>query len=51
MRCPKCKGNNCKCVDSRPLPDGRRRRRYECKACGVRFNTKESWVKEEAEEK
>ncbi len=39
MRCPYC-GRDSKVVDSRPIPDGIRRRR-ECTACGRRFTTHE----------
>lgn len=39
MNCPYCEGPS-KVVDSRPIPDGIRRRR-ECEACGRRFTTHE----------
>ncbi len=39
MQCPYC-GRDSKVVDSRPIPDGIRRRR-ECTACGRRFTTHE----------
>ncbi len=39
MQCPYC-GRDSKVVDSRPIPDGIRRRR-ECTACGRRFTTPE----------
>ena len=42
FHCPNCSNASSKVVDSRPIPhrDGRRRRR-ECLACGVRFDTYE----------
>jgi transcriptional repressor NrdR len=39
MQCPYC-GHDSKVVDSRPIPDGIRRRR-ECTTCGRRFTTHE----------
>lgn len=39
MKCPYCDGSS-KVVDSRPIPDGIRRRR-ECEECGRRFTTHE----------
>jgi len=39
MNCPYCEGPS-KVVDSRPIPDGIRRRR-ECEQCGRRFTTHE----------
>lgn len=39
MNCPYCDGSS-KVVDSRPIPDGTRRRR-QCDACGRRFTTHE----------
>jgi transcriptional repressor NrdR len=39
MRCPYC-GSESRVVDSRPLPDGIRRRR-ECSSCDRRFTTHE----------
>lgn len=39
MNCPYCEGPS-KVVDSRPIPEGIRRRR-ECEACGRRFTTHE----------
>lgn len=40
MRCPYCEDPSTKVVDSRPMPEGIRRRR-ECIACGRRFTTHE----------
>jgi transcriptional repressor NrdR len=42
MNCPFCRGAS-KVVDSRPIPDGIRRRR-ECLRCGRRFTTHERIV-------
>ena len=40
MKCPKCKDNRSKVVDSRQLEDGGAiRRRRECENCGFRFTT------------
>ncbi|MDH6364205.1 transcriptional repressor NrdR [Enterococcus sp. PF1-24] len=40
MRCPKCKHNNSRVIDSRQTDDGRTiRRRRECENCGFRFTT------------
>lgn len=39
MECPRCHGKT-KVIDSRPIPDGVRRRR-ECKKCGRRFTSHE----------
>ncbi|CAM4192969.1 transcriptional regulator NrdR [Listeria booriae] len=40
MRCPSCKGNGSRVVDSRPADDGNSiRRRRECETCGFRFTT------------
>jgi len=42
MRCPFCKNENSKVVDSRPARNGRAiRRRRECLRCGERFTTYE----------
>jgi len=42
MRCPSCKDNNDKVLDSRSTEDGGTiRRRRMCVACGRRFTTKE----------
>lgn len=38
MKCPVCDSYQVRTVDSRPYDDQVRRRR-ECLACGVRFNT------------
>ena len=41
MRCPRCGGYQCKCIDSRlDSVSNERRRRYECD-CGHRFTTME----------
>ena len=40
MRCPKCKHDDTKVVDSRETADGREiRRRRECEECDFRFTT------------
>lgn len=39
MKCPTC-NTEANCVDSRPMPNNMRRRRYACE-CGVRFSTLE----------
>lgn len=45
MRCPFCKGDDSRVVDSRTIEDGAGiRRRRECAACGRRFTTAESAV-------
>ncbi|HEX6310439.1 MAG TPA: transcriptional regulator NrdR [Acidimicrobiia bacterium] len=42
MRCPYCRGNDDKVVDSRPADEGATiRRRRECLVCGRRFTTYE----------
>lgn len=41
MSCPQCNSWNIACIDSRPLEDGHRRRRYKCQGCGFRWNTME----------
>lgn len=42
MRCPKCRKDNDRVVDSRTAPDGGAiRRRRECLLCGARFTTYE----------
>jgi transcriptional repressor NrdR len=42
VRCPYCRGNDDKVVDSRPADEGAAiRRRRECLACGRRFTTYE----------
>lgn len=44
LTCPVCfRANYAKTVDSRPLPQ-QRRRRYECLNCGARFTTSERIV-------
>lgn len=37
MNCPKCGYGFSKVIDSRDIPDGKRRRR-ECAGCGFRYN-------------
>jgi len=39
MNCPSCKSENYKAIDSRPLQNGTRRRRYVCKDCKERWTT------------
>lgn len=39
MKCPTC-NIEANCIDSRPMPNNMRRRRYACE-CGLRFNTLE----------
>ncbi|MBC1520918.1 transcriptional regulator NrdR [Listeria kieliensis] len=40
MKCPSCKYNGTRVVDSRPADDGNSiRRRRECEKCGFRFTT------------
>ena len=46
MRCPNCNGGDCKIIDSRTRPDGKKRRRYECNNCDSRFSTVELPVDE-----
>lgn len=42
MRCPYCKADDSRVIDSRPTSDGSKiRRRRECIACLARFNTYE----------
>ncbi len=42
MRCPKCKAEDTKVIDSRIIEDGFAiRRRRECSSCGYRFTTYE----------
>lgn len=45
-QCPRCDGK-AECVDSRPY-EGRTRRRYRCKPCGVRWTTMEVLVEDVA---
>ena len=40
MHCPFCSANSTQVIDTRPIPDGVRRRR-ECGECGERFTTYE----------
>ncbi len=48
MRCPKCKGNEDKVIDSRPWKDGAViRRRRECLTCNYRFTTYEEIERED----
>lgn len=46
MICPVCHSEKLKVIDSRPINDESIKRRRECTACGVRFNTLE--IKEES---
>ncbi len=40
MRCPTCRFNGTRVIDSRPVEDGKSiRRRRECESCGYRFTT------------
>lgn len=40
MKCPTCKYNGTRVIDSRPVDEGRAiRRRRECEECGYRFTT------------
>ncbi len=39
MNCPSCRSENYKAIDSRPLQNGTRRRRYVCKDCKERWTT------------
>lgn len=42
MRCPTCRADHDRVVDSRPTPDGAAvRRRRECLGCGLRYTTYE----------
>lgn len=43
MVCPACGGKTV-CADSREVPENRRRRRYRCVTCPVRFTTLEEIV-------
>ena len=48
MRCPKCRGNEDKVIDSRPWKDGAViRRRRECLECEYRFTTYEEIERED----
>ena len=48
MRCPKCKCDNDRVIDSRGVKDGDGvRRRRECLECGYRFTTLEAVIPEE----
>ncbi|MDO5051386.1 MAG: transcriptional regulator NrdR [Pseudoclavibacter sp.] len=43
MRCPFCRSDDCRVIDSRAADEGNAiRRRRECGACGRRFSTTES---------
>lgn len=48
VRCPHCCGVNQKVIDSRPAPNGWKRRRRACQ-CGERFSTIEIALPDEAE--
>ena len=42
MMCPKCRSDQTRCIVTRRNEAGDvRTRRYECRECGARFNTKE----------
>lgn len=43
MKCPNCKADQTKCIDSRQSGTTRRRR-YRCRRCGSIFNTVEYWT-------
>lgn len=44
MRCPECRADDTKVVDSRPADDGAAiRRRRSCEVCGTRFTTYERY--------
>lgn len=44
MRCPNCRHNGTKVLDSRPVDDGKSiRRRRECEECSYRFTTFEKF--------
>lgn len=48
MRCPRCASTDDKVIDSRASKDGTSiRRRRECVACGHRFSTSETIVRED----
>ena len=42
MKCPYCGSYQNTVIDSRPVGDYRRRRRYECRDCKKRFTSYES---------
>lgn len=47
MRCPECRADETRVIDSRPADDGTAiRRRRTCEVCGVRFTTYERCERE-----
>lgn len=47
MSCPKCGSNESDVKDTRPIDSGNQiRRRRQCRACGERFTTRETTVRE-----
>lgn len=46
ITCPACASGNVYVVETRPQNRGTRRRRYECKECGGRFNTTEGLTRD-----
>lgn len=46
MKCPECGSYNTYVLDSRQASNERRRRRYRCRECGTRYNTKELLMEE-----
>lgn len=46
MKCKFCKSKDCHVIDTRWIESVRiTRRRYQCNACGERFNTREAYYK------
>ena len=41
IKCPNCKSQNCKSLETRQTESGRIRRRKECYSCGYKFTTYE----------
>jgi len=47
MKCPQCRSEDIKVIDSRTGKDGQSiRRRRECNACGARFTTSEEVIRD-----
>ena len=47
MKCPQCRSDDIKVIDSRTGKDGQSiRRRRECNACGARFTTSEEVIRD-----
>ena len=47
MKCPQCRSDDIKVIDSRTGKDGQSiRRRRECNACGARFTTSEEIIRD-----